>query len=111
METIIKKTNIEQLFSAQHNRQNLQALKNTNAKERIEKIKKIEKYILNTTNHDKIATALSRDLRKSNEEVISTEISPVILTIKSVCKNLKGWMLDEHVPSPLTMAGMSSYIK
>jgi len=111
METIIKKTNIEQLFSTQHNRQNLQALKNTNAKERIEKIKKIEKYILNTTNHEKIATALSRDLRKSNEEVISTEVSPVILTIKSVCKNLKGWMLDEHVPSPLTMAGMSSYIK
>ncbi len=111
MNSINEKIDIDQLFSCQHNRQNLQALKNTNARDRIGKIKKIEQYILNPDNHKKIATALSKDLRKSNEEVISTEISPVILTIKSVYKNLKGWMLDEHVPSPLTMAGMSSYIK
>ncbi len=111
METIIEKTNIEQLFSNQNKRENLQALKNTSVRERIGKIKKIEQYILSSNNHDLIASALSKDLRKSNEEVISTEISPVILTIKSVCKNLRGWMQDEHVPSPLTMAGMSSYIK
>jgi len=111
MNTVVEKTDIDQLFKTQHNRENLQALKNTSARERVNKIKKIEQYILNADNHEKIAAALSKDLRKSNEEVISTEISPVILTIKSVCKNLRGWMLDEHVPSPLTMAGMSSYIK
>ena len=111
MNTVVEKTDIDQLFKTQHNRENLQALKNTSARERVNRIKKIEQYILNADNHEKIAAALSKDLRKSNEEVISTEISPVILTIKSVCKNLRGWMLDEHVPSPLTMAGMSSYIK
>ena len=111
MNTVVEKTDIDQLFKTQHDRQNLQALKNTSARERISKIKKIESYILNTENHKKIANALAKDLRKSNAEVISTEITPVILTIKSVCKNLRRWMLDEHVPSPLTMAGMSSYIK
>jgi len=111
MNTVVEKTDIDQLFKTQHDRQNLQALKNTNAKERINNIKKIESFILNPDNHNKIANALAKDLKKSNEEVISTEITPVILTIKSVCKNLRRWMLDEHVPSPLTMAGMSSYIK
>ena len=51
------------------------------------------------------------DLRKSNEEVITTEMTPVVLTIKEVCKKLKQWMKDEHVPSPITMVGMSSFIK
>ena len=68
-------------------------------------------YILNKSNHDRIAEALYKDLRKSNEEVITTEMTPVILTIKEVCKKLKHWMKDEHVPSPVTMVGMSSFIK
>ena len=38
-------------------------------------------------------------------------MTPVILTIKEVCKKLKHWTKDEHVPSPITMVGMSSFIK
>lgn len=102
---------VDKIFNIQSSIDNLQSLKNTNYRERIVNIKKIESFILNEDNHKNIAKALWNDLRKSNEEVISTEISPIILTIKHICKNLKSWMQDKHVPSPLTMAGMQSYIK
>lgn len=102
---------VDKIFNIQSSFDNLQNLKNNNYRERIVNIKKIEAFILNENNHKKIAKALWDDLRKSNEEVISTEISPIILTIKHICRNLKSWMQDRHVPSPLTMAGMQSYIK
>ena len=111
MNSDISQTSIDSIFSILKEKNNLQQLKNSSSKERIAKIKKIEAYILNQKNHNSIAQALFKDLRKSNEEVISTEITPIVLTIKNVYKNLKDWMLDKHVPSPLTMAGMSSYVK
>ena len=111
MNSDISQTSIDSIFSLLKEKNNLQQLKNSSSKERIAKIKKIEAYILNPKNHNSIAQALFKDLRKSNEEVISTEITPIVLTIKNVYKNLKDWMLDKHVPSPLTMAGMSSYVK
>ena len=47
-------------------------LRNSNYQDRITKIKSILDYILNKGNHKKIAEALYKDLRKSNEEVIAT---------------------------------------
>lgn len=102
---------VTRIFLLQNEKNNLQALKNTSATERIIKIKRIEKYLLDPANHKEISKALWQDLRKPDEEVIATEISAVILNVKSVSKNLKSWMQDEYVPSPLTMAGMTSYIK
>ena len=104
-------TEIRRIYEVQSNPKNVLALRNSSYQDRIAKIKSIYNYILNKSNHDRIAEALYKDLRKSNEEVITTEMTPVILTIKEVCKKLKHWMKDEHVPSPVTMVGMSSFIK
>ena len=104
-------TEINRIYEVQSNPKNVLALRNSSYHDRIAKIKSIYNYILNQSNHDRIAEALYKDLRKSNEEVITTEMTPVILTIKEVCKKLKQWMKDEHVPSPVTMVGMSSFIK
>ena len=104
-------TEIKRIYEVQSNPKNVLALRNSSYQDRIAKIKSIYNYILNQSNHDRIAEALYKDLRKSNEEVITTEMTPVILTIKEVCKKLKYWMKDEHVPSPVTMVGMSSFIK
>ena len=104
-------TEIKRIYQVQSNPKNVLALRNSSYQDRIAKIKSIYNYILNKSNHDRIAEALYKDLRKSNEEVITTEMTPVILTIKEVCKKLKHWMKDEHVPSPVTMVGMSSFIK
>ena len=99
-------TEIKRIYEVQSNPKNVLALRNSSYQDRIAKIKSIYNYILNKSNHDRIAEALYKDLRKSNEEVITTEMTPVILTIKEVCKKLKQWMKDEHVPSPVTMVGM-----
>ena len=104
-------TEINRIYEVQSNPKNVLALRNSSYQDRIAKIKSIYNYILNQSNHNRIAEALYKDLRKSNEEVITTEMTPVILTIKEVCKKLKQWMKDEHVPSPVTMVGMSSFIK
>ncbi|MDC6470538.1 aldehyde dehydrogenase family protein [Flavobacteriales bacterium] len=105
------KTEIKRIFNLQSKASNVLSLRNSSYKERVEKIKSIRTFISNDANHKKIAEALYKDLKKSNEEVISTEITPTLLNIKQVLKNLKQWMKDEHVPSPLTMVGTSSYIK
>ena len=104
-------TEIKRIYEVQSSPKNVLALRNSSYQDRIAKIKSIYNYILNQSNHNRIAEALYKDLRKSNEEVITTEMTPVILTIKEVCKKLKQWMKDEHVPSPVTMVGMSSFIK
>lgn len=105
------KTEIKRIFNLQSKVSNVLSLRNSSYKERVEKIKSIRTFISNDANYKKIADALYKDLKKSNEEVISTEITPTLLNIKQVLKNLKQWMKDEHVPSPLTMVGTSSYIK
>lgn len=105
------KSEINRIFKLQSDPINTTRLRNSSYKERVEKIKRLESFILNESNHQIIADALYKDLRKPNEEVITTEITPTLLNIKHVLKNLKNWMKDEHVPSPITMVGMSSYIK
>ena len=102
---------IKTTFELQSAHENILKLRNSSYKERITKIKSILNYVLDESNHQIIAGALYKDLRKPNEEVITTEITPIILNIKEVVRNLKQWVKDEHVPSPATMLGMSSYIK
>ena len=79
---------IKSLFELQSAPENILKLRNSSYKERLKKIKSILHFILNESNHKQIAEALHKDLHKPNEEVITTEISPIILTIKEVTKNL-----------------------
>ena len=102
---------IKRIFKLQSEPSNVLRLRNSSYKDRIEKIKRIENFLSSESNHQIIADALYKDLKKSNEEVITTEITPTLLNIKQVLRNLKQWMKDEHVPTPITMVGMSSYIK
>tara|TARA_B100000965_G_C19560596_1_gene744297 strand:+ start:154 stop:1575 length:1422 start_codon:yes stop_codon:yes gene_type:complete len=102
---------IKRIFKLQSEPSNVLRLRNSSYKDRIEKIKRIENFLSSESNHQIIADALYKDLKKSNEEVITTEITPTLLNIKQVLRNLKQWMKDEHVQTPITMVGMSSYIK
>ena len=102
---------IKRIFELQSEPANIIRLRNSSYKERIEKIKRIQNFVLSEANHQIIAEALYKDLRKPNEEVITSEITPILLNTKHVLRNLKHWMKVEHVPSPITMVGMSSYIK
>ena len=102
---------IDKAYNQQNNFENLQVLKNSSVKERLKRINKIANYINERKNVAKITAALSKDLGKSEEEVTLSEIYPLLLTIKTVAKNLKRWSQDEYLPTPLTMIGLTSSIK
>jgi len=69
------KSEINRIFKLQSDPINTTRLRNSSYKERVEKIKRLESFILNESNHQIIADALYKDLRKPNEEVITTEIT------------------------------------
>lgn len=57
-----------------------------------------------------IYMALKKDLNKSEQEAFTTEIGFLYLEIDHAIKNLKNWMQEEEVNTPITHTGTSSYI-
>jgi len=102
---------VERVYQLQRDSANLQAMKETTKKERIERIKRIENWILDSDNQEKIAQALWHDLRKSKEETQSTEIMPIVSCMHHIYSKLGHWMKDHSVSVPTAMTGISSYIK
>ena len=88
---------------------NISNVKLTSSSERIFKLKKLKKNIL--SNRDNIKNALKKDFKKNESEVDLTEIFPVIQEINHTINNLKKWMKDKYVKTPLTLVGSKSYIK
>ena len=81
----------------------------TTYKERISKLKKLSKALLQ---HKKeIQDALYKDFKKHPSEVDLTEIYPVTTEIKHNIKNLRKWMRDKRVETPPALLGSVSYIK
>lgn len=102
---------VERLFNLQRSPENLQAMKATTAKERIERITRVERFILNPEHQEELAQAMWYDLRKSKEEVIATEIIPILTLLVHIKRKLKYWMKPQAVPTPVAMTGISSYIR
>ena len=84
-------------------KENVSKLKLTTYSERIFKLKKLKENIL--SNRDNIKDALKKDFRKNESEVDLTEIFPVIQEINHTIKNLRKWMKDKYVKTPLTPLG------
>ncbi len=102
---------VDRVFDLQRRPENLQRMKNTTAPERLERITKIEKYILNEENQARLAKAMWYDLRKSREEILATEIIPILTILVHIKRQLKAWMRPQRVGAPLAMLGISSYIR
>lgn len=102
-------TEIDSLFSQQA--ANLQQLKAEGVSERLEKIKQIERYLADPEHENALAEAMYADLRKPRAEVITTEITPVLVTAKHIHSHLSSWMKDQSVGAPISMAGISSKIR
>ncbi|WP_226389548.1 aldehyde dehydrogenase family protein [Penaeicola halotolerans] len=84
-------------------------LRSSNAEERLVKLKKLKEWIL--THKDAIREALYQDFRKPAAEVDMTEIYVVLAEINHALKDLKKWMKDEPVSTPLSLLGTSSYVQ
>ena len=87
---------------------NKKILNNSSARTRIKKLKKLKEIILK--NRVKIKEALKKIL-KNPSEVDLTEIFPVVSEINFTINNLRKWMKDEYVRTPLTLLGSKSFIR
>ena len=105
VETDISK--IHALFELQ--KANHRNVAKTTAKERIRKLRKFQKTLMKY--RPEIKEAMWKEYRKPAAEVDLTEIFPLTSEIKHTCSNLRIWMRDEAVDTPLSLFGSSSWIR
>lgn len=83
---------------------------NSSYKERIKKLKAL-KHALEKTYRYEIIDSIHKDFRKPKVETDLTEIYLVVKEIKYAISNLKSWLKNQPVETPITLFGTSSYIK
>lgn len=98
---------VERIFNLQ--KANQFKVANTRARERIAKLDKLHKAVLKY--RPEIKDALYKDFRKHPSEVDLTEVYPVTSEIKHAKKDIRRWMRNHKVATPLALMGSSSYIK
>ena len=107
MTTSLTENSIENVFISQ--RQNTNTIANTSANERIDKLKKIQGYLM--SHLDEVQQVMFKDFSKPGSEALLGEIYAINTELKHTCKHLKGWMKPQRVPTPLSVIGTSGYIK
>lgn len=75
---------------------------------RLKQLKTLKKVIQKY--EQDIYEALKTDLNKSKHEAYTTEIGFLYVEIEFAIKNLKDWMKNKKVATPLTHKGTQSYI-
>lgn len=85
------------------------SLRKSSHEERIFKLKKLRDWI--KTHQTEIQQALWQDFNKPAPEVDLNEIFPVTSEINHAIKNLKSWMAQKKVSTPLPMIGTSAWIQ
>jgi len=100
-------TEVQRIFNLQKKHQF--EIGNNSASSRKAKLNKLHKAILKY--RPDIKTALHKDFRKHPSEVDLTEIYPVTSELKHAKSNIRGWMRDHYVDTPLALMGSSSYVK
>ncbi len=104
----MEKASIVNLFETQ--KRSVIRLRNSSYKERINKLQRLRKAVEGKYKED-IETALYEDLRKPKVESRLTELYPVIKEIKHAKKELRLWMKDEKVKTPVSLLVSSSLVR
>ena len=97
---------INRLFEGQ--RQNRHRVAATTAKDRRDKIKRLEDALL--TRRDEIRAAMFADFRKPPAEVDLSEIFPVAIEARHAAAHIHEWMRPQRVETPLALLGSASRI-
>ena len=100
---------IETIFRIQ--KDNCSVLALTDAKERMERLLRIDNYLQDQDRLEELFKALYNDLRKPEVEAIATEVGVVQAQIAHLKKNLSKWCRNWKVPTPLPLIGTRSYIR
>lgn len=98
---------IKEVFSLQKDR--LPALNRLSVKERLERLKRIEKYLLDEKNQQQLNRAMYDDFRKPEAEVMVSEVGVVLTQIRHIRRRLKSWLRPHPAATPLPMVGTYSY--
>lgn len=101
------KAEIARIFALQQ--ANRQRLRDTKARERIEKLRRL-RAALHDHRQD-FHEAMYADFRKPAEEVDLTEIATVSIEIRHAIKHLRQWMKPKKVRTPLVLLGTASKIR
>lgn len=88
---------------------NRHRLKATSAYERIQKLNRLQRAM--EQRFDELEKAVHADLRKSEAEVLLTEVYPVTSEIKHARRHLKKWMRPRRVSAPMAYLGSRSHIR
>ncbi|QCK13750.1 aldehyde dehydrogenase family protein [Mangrovivirga cuniculi] len=83
-------------------------LRKSTVKDRIKKLRKLEKQILHF--QADIKQALYNDFQKPAEETEISETWVVLTEIRHTCKNLKKWLRPQKVDTPLPLLGSTSKV-
>jgi aldehyde dehydrogenase (NAD+) len=98
---------IERIYDAQQrNRANVAA---TTAAQRIAKLKKFERLMLER--RDEIRAAMWEDYRKPAAEVDLSEIYPVVSEARHAARHLRRWMKPKRVSTRIALLGSKSSIQ
>ncbi|MCB1175166.1 MAG: aldehyde dehydrogenase family protein [Leptospiraceae bacterium] len=88
--------------------QGRQRMKETTARERIKRLKKLQDAIRNQ--EDALFEAVYLDFRKSRTEMELTELVVVKAELADAIQNLDSWMAPQQVDTPVTLLGSSAWI-
>ena len=108
MKSYYSDSKIQEIFDKQ--KSVASAAKKADLKNRRKKLNSIITYLENKDNEQELISAMYNDLHRPETEVLVSEIGIVIGMVKYICKNLKEWMQDETVSTPLPLLGARSYI-
>ncbi len=98
---------IKRIYDAQQdNRWNV---RNTTARERIKKLKKLKDLIYQK--REAIQQAIYADFKKPAPEVDLTETYPAIAEVKNAIANVRSWMKSKPVDTPAAFLGSASELR
>lgn len=83
----------------------------TTAGERIESLKRIERYLLDESKMQGLFEAMHKDFRKPEAEVRLSEILVVIQHLRHTRRNLRRWMQPQAVGLPPLLLGVDAHIR
>jgi aldehyde dehydrogenase (NAD+) len=84
-------------------------LSTSSAAQRIEKLQKIEAYLMQ--HRDELCDALYADFKKPASEVVIAEMLGVKREINHTIKHLKSWMKPQSVSTPLMLIGTKGLVQ
>lgn len=86
------------------------ALRAQNARQRIAKLRKIENFLNDQSNLDRLLAAMHQDFRKHEVEVLLSEVGVALSHIRHIKARLKRWMEPRKLSTTLAQVGMRNYV-